>query len=204
MLDAMNDDLWERLDVDAATAFGSGVDGGPLLRPLTREDIPALARLTRANRSFLAATSPLRSDEHFTDAGQERAVLASLAAAEQGTMFPMVIVDGAGSMVGTLNFNSIIRGAFQSASIGYWVSQERNGEGIASAAVAAAKRVASGPLGLHRIQAETLVDNHASQRVLLKNGFVQYGLAADYLKIAGRWQDNVLFQVTFPDPEDGR
>jgi ribosomal-protein-alanine N-acetyltransferase len=55
----------------------------------------------------------------------------------------MVIVDGAGSLVGTLNFNSIIRGAFQSASIGYWVCRNRNGEGFASAAVAAATRTAT-------------------------------------------------------------
>jgi [ribosomal protein S5]-alanine N-acetyltransferase len=174
---------------------------GSLLRPLEAKDIPALAELTRANREFLAPTSPLRPEEYFTDAGQERAALESLKAAENGTALPMVIVDGVGSLVGTLNFNSIIRGAFQSASIGYWVCQDRNGEGFASAAVAAAKRTARERLGLHRLQAETLVDNEASQRVLIKNGFIQYGHAPDYLKIAGRWQENRLFQVTFPDVE---
>ena len=125
----------------------------------------------------------------------------SLEAAESGTAFPMVIIDRSGALVGTINLNSIIRGAFQSASIGYWVSQERNGEGIASAAVAAAKRVAFEELGLHRIQGETLVGNHASQRVLLKNGFVKYGVAPDYLRIAGRWQEHVLFQVVAPEAE---
>jgi ribosomal-protein-alanine N-acetyltransferase len=116
-------------------------------------------------------------------------------------MYPMVIEDVAGSLVGTLNLNSIIRGAFQSASIGYWVARDRNGEGIATAAVAEAKRVAFSELGLHRIQGETLVDNQASQRVLLKNGFRQYGVAPDYLKIAGRWQTHVLFQVVTSDPD---
>jgi ribosomal-protein-alanine N-acetyltransferase len=172
-----------------------------LLRPLERNDIPALAELTRANREFLAPTSPLRPEEHFTDEGQERAALQGLQAAENGTALPMVIADGAGNLVGTLNINSIIRGAFQSASIGYWVSQDRNGEGFASAAVAAAKRIASDQLGLHRLQAETLIANEASQRVLIKNGFIQYGQAPEYLQIAGRWQENRLFQVTFPDAE---
>jgi ribosomal-protein-alanine N-acetyltransferase len=170
----------------------------PLLSQLEREDVPALARLTRANREFLAPTSPLRPEEYFTDEGQEHAVLESLQAARNGTALPMVIVDAAGNLVGTLNFNSIIRGAFQSASIGYWVSQDRSGEGFASAAVAAAKQIASDQLGLHRLQAETLVGNEASQRVLIKNGFIQYGQAPEYLKIAGRWQENRLFQVTFP------
>jgi [ribosomal protein S5]-alanine N-acetyltransferase len=171
------------------------------VRPLERKDIAALAELTRANREFLAPTSPLRPEEYFTDEGQERAALAGLQSAENGTALPMVIVDGTGTLVGTLNINSIIRGAFQSASIGYWVSQDCNGEGFASAAVAAAKRIASDQLGLHRLQAETLIDNEASQRVLIKNGFVQYGQAPEYLKIAGQWQEYRLFQVTFPDAE---
>lgn len=171
-----------------------------LVRPLERDDIPALARLTRANRKFLAPTSPLRPEEHFTDEGQERAALESLRAAENGTALPLVIVDGAGDLVGTLNINSIIRGAFQSASIGYWVAQDRNGQGFASAAVAAARQIASERLGLHRLQAETLVDNQASQRVLTRNGFVRFGQAPDYLKIAGRWQEHVLFQVILPGP----
>jgi ribosomal-protein-alanine N-acetyltransferase len=170
-----------------------------VVRPLERKDVPALAELTRANREFLAPTSPLRPEEHFTDEGQERAALERLQAAENGTALPLVIVDRVGDLVGTLNINSIIRGAFQSASIGYWVSKDRNGQGVASAAVAAAKRIAADRLGLHRLQAETLVDNEVSQRVLLKNGFIQYGHAAEYLKIAGRWQDHLLFQVTFPD-----
>lgn len=84
---------------------------GPPLRPLEAKDIPALAGLTRANREFLAPTSPLRPEQYFTDEGQERAALESLQAAENGTALPMVIVDAAGSLVGTLNFNSIIRGA---------------------------------------------------------------------------------------------
>lgn len=173
-------------------------DDGPRLRPLEAGDAPALAELLRANRRFLSGSGPLRTDEYFTDEGQERSVANSLDGAANGTSFPMVIVDASDVVVGTLNLNSIIRGAFQSASIGYWVSQERNGEGIATAAVAAAKRVAFDDLVLHRIQAETLVDNAASQRVLLKNGFVQYGVAPDYLKIAGRWQEHALFQLVDP------
>jgi ribosomal-protein-alanine N-acetyltransferase len=177
----------------------SGEADEVLLRPLRRDDIASLATLVRANRSFLASSGPLRTDEYLTDEGQERAALASLDAARNGTAHPMVIVDGDDFLLGTLYLNSIIRGAFQSASIGYWVSQPHNDKGIATAAVAAAKRVAFDELGLHRIQAETLADNLASQRVLVKNGFVQYGIAPDYLKIAGRWQEHVLFQVVATD-----
>jgi ribosomal-protein-alanine N-acetyltransferase len=59
-------------------------------------------------------------------------------------------------------------------------------------------RLAFEELRLHRVEAGTLVHDTASQRVLGRNGFVRYGLAPQYLHIAGRWQDHVLFQVLSP------
>jgi ribosomal-protein-alanine N-acetyltransferase len=49
-------------------------------------------------------------------------------------------------------------------------------------------------LELHRIEAGTLLDNVASQRVLERNGFVRFGVAPGYLNIAGRWQDHAMYQ----------
>lgn len=164
-----------------------------VLRPLTLSDVPALPRVLQENRHALADSGPLRSDEHFTQASQEEAVSA-LVAAEACHALLIVSTDD-GEILGSLNFNSIIRGAFQSASIGYWVASQVQGQGVATWAVAEAKRIAFEELDLHRLQGETLVHNHASRRVLTKNGFVLYGLAPDYLKIAGRWQEHALYQV---------
>jgi [ribosomal protein S5]-alanine N-acetyltransferase len=69
----------------------------------------------------------------------------------------------------------------------------------AAAALQAIKATAFGELGLHRIQAETLLHNVPSQRVLEQNGFTRIGLAPTYLKIAGRWQDCILYQVVNHD-----
>ena len=80
---------------------------------------------------------------------------------------------------------------FCSADLGYWVSQEYNGRGVATAAVAAVVRRAFDELGLHRVQAGTLVHNLGSQQVLLRNDFTRIGLAPAYLRIAGRWQDHL-------------
>jgi ribosomal-protein-alanine N-acetyltransferase len=70
---------------------------------------------------------------------------------------------------------------------------------VASAAVARLARLAFGELGLHRIEAGTLVHNLGSQRVLQRNGFQRYGLAPRFLKIAGQWRDHVLFQLLADD-----
>ena len=94
-----------------------------------------------------------------------------------------------------ISLNGITRGAFQSASVGYWVSQSSNGRGLASAAVAEVVGLAFRGLGLHRLQAETLLHNAPSQRVLIRNGFRPFAVAPSYLKIAGEWQDHVLFHL---------
>ena len=67
---------------------------------------------------------------------------------------------------------------------------------LATGAVGAVVEHAFGPLGLHRVEAGTLVDNVASQRVLEKNGFERIGLARNYLHIGGAWRDHLLFQRT--------
>jgi ribosomal-protein-alanine N-acetyltransferase len=64
--------------------------------------------------------------------------------------------------------------------------------------VGEACRWAFGPAGLHRLEAGTLTDNIASQRVLERNGFERIGLAPRYLHIAGRWRDHILFQRIAP------
>jgi ribosomal-protein-alanine N-acetyltransferase len=82
--------------------------------------------------------------------------------------------------------------------MGYWVGASHNGRGYATAAVREIVRVAFEELGLHRVQAETLLHNVRSQRVLEHNGFVRFGMAPAYLKIAGRWQDHAMYQVIAP------
>jgi ribosomal-protein-alanine N-acetyltransferase len=110
-----------------------------------------------------------------------------------------VFLGDAGAVVVRITLNGIIRGCFQSCSMGYWVSAAANGRGLATAAVGELVRLAFDELGLHRVQAETLPHNIRSQRVLARHGFVRYGLAPAYLKIAGRWQDHVMFQKLHPE-----
>ncbi|WP_083508857.1 GNAT family N-acetyltransferase [Arthrobacter alpinus] len=163
-------------------------------RLLESSDVQELTALFASNREFLRPWDPVRGDEFFTVAKQGELVRAALDAYEGGTMVPLAILNSDGDLAGRLNISGIVHGAFQSAVLGYWVSETENGAGLASAAVAEAIEYAGQQLGLHRIQAETLLDNVRSQKVLEKNGFIRYGLAPEYLNIAGRWQDHILFQ----------
>ncbi len=146
------------------------------------------------NRAFLAPGDPIRDDVYFTVSGQRAEVEAALARHERGKALPLVILDVDGVIAGRLTLSGIVRGPFQSCSVGYWLAEDQTRKGLATEAVQAAISLAFSDLALHRVQAETLLANVASQRVLAKAGFEQYGLAPSYLKIAGAWQDHLMFQ----------
>ena len=102
----------------------------------------------------------------------------------------------ADALAGTITLSNLVGDPFRSATVGYWVDDARRGRGLATRALAAIAEVAFGALELHRLEAATLVENAASQRVLEKNRFLRIGLAPHYLQIAGVWRDHVLFQRT--------
>lgn len=168
-------------------------------RLISVEDAAAFGRLLMVNRDYLAPWSPVMNEAQFTEEGQAEVLVRDLARHKEGSMLPLAILDAGGTVCGRINLTNIVRGAFQSASVGYWVSQSHAGRGLASAAVADVIRIAFTELGLHRLEAGTLLHNTPSQRVLARNGFRPFAVAERYLKIAGTWQDHILFQLLNED-----
>jgi len=162
------------------------------------DDATALADIVHSNREALAPFEPERTERFFTEAGQRDVLETALREHEQGVTVPQVILMD-GVVVGRITLNGITRGPLLSAGLGYWVAPAFHGRGIATAAVRQMRRVAFEDLGLHRLQAGTLLHNVGSQKVLERNGFVRFGIAQRYLKIAGDWQDHVLYQLIAPN-----
>ncbi|RNE63627.1 GNAT family N-acetyltransferase [Cryobacterium tepidiphilum] len=169
-----------------------------LLRELRLSDASALAAAYVRNRHYLSPWEPVRLEEFYTEAWQATDTAKRLGAREAGEGYPLGLFAG-DDLVGRFNLAGIVRGPFQSAGLGYWVDNAYAGRGLASATVQAIVETAREELGLHRIEASTLLHNVGSQRVLLKAGFQQIGMAPRYLKIAGKWQDHNLYQVVLHD-----
>ncbi len=163
-------------------------------RLIAVSDAAALAELVVRNREFLAPWEPIRPESYFTVDGQRGLLEEALESSRARVMVPHVVLEH-GAIVGRVNVNNIVRGPFQSGSLGYWVSADRTGRGVATAAVRAMVHVAFRDIGLHRLEAGTLLHNIASQRVLERNGFVRFGTARSYLNIDGRWQDHAMYQL---------
>jgi [ribosomal protein S5]-alanine N-acetyltransferase len=165
-------------------------DDAVVIRRLTAYDAEELARLLVANRDAHAPFQPARPEGFFSvETQRER-----LATTEQ---LYGILDDGV--LAGVIELSNLARGPFESANLGYWVDEARCGRGLATRAVAAIVGLAFAELGLHRLEAATLVDNVASQRVLQKNRFQRIGLAPRYLQFAGEWRDHLLFQRTVED-----
>ncbi|MEW1903129.1 MULTISPECIES: GNAT family protein [unclassified Streptomyces] len=167
---------------------------GPRVRPAAPDDAPALARAVTRNRAYMKPWEPYRAERYYTVEGQAERL------ADGGVRWFAVEEDGDGyEIVGVATLSGIVLGPLRSASLGYWIDPHRAGRGLATALVAEACRAAREELGLHRIEAGTLLDNHASQRVLAKGGFTRIGTAPGFLHIDGEWRDHHLFQRLLHD-----
>ena len=100
------------------------------------------------------------------------------------------------AILGMLNFNEIVRGAFQNAYLGYWIGAPHARQGYMREAMRVGLAWAFGPLGLHRVEANIQPGNEASIALVRSVGFVQEGFSERYLKIGGAWRDHERWAIT--------
>ena len=171
---------------------------GYSIRPLSLDHAPALAAAYDRNLEHLGRWDPARPPTFFTAEGQLRDVERQLEQREGGLVAPYVVVAPDGDLAGTLSIQHIVRGHLQGGTVGYWVDRRHLRRGLATAAVEHLEGEGL-TLGLHRLEAGTMVDNAASQRVLEARGFERIGLARQLLFLNGAWRDHVLFQKLLHD-----
>lgn len=99
-------------------------------------------------------------------------------------------------IIGTVNFNNIVRGAFQATHLGYSLDESSQGRSYMFEALSAAIATVFAGLGLHRVMANYQPTNERSGRLLRRLGFAVEGYARDYLYIDGAWRDHVLTSVS--------
>lgn len=103
------------------------------------------------------------------------------------------------ALIGGLTLSNVRRGVTQSASLGYWVGEPHARQGHMHDAITALVPWAFDVRGLHRLEAACLVHNVASAGLLRKCGFSEEGIAREYHRINGRWQDHRLYAMLETD-----
>lgn len=101
-------------------------------------------------------------------------------------------------LVGVFNITNIVRGAFQSAYLGYYVFTGHERQGLMRKGLGAVVRSAFQSLKLHRLEANIQPTNVASIALVKACGFLQEGYSPRYLKINGRWRDHERWAIIAP------
>lgn len=152
----------------------------PELQMLCVNHGPAVLAFELENRAYFAESISDRGDA-FYDTLAER-LGSMLAEQATGASAFYVYTDEAGAILGRFNLYGIKDGI---ATLGYRVAQHAAGHGVATAAALTLCGLAATQYGLRALMAATSHDNVASQRVLLKIGFVPIG-PADPADIGGK------------------
>ena len=178
-------------------------DGSVLLRPYRRSDAREWAEVRIANQAWL---SPWESSPPgpWAEMNSARAYLYVYRdmkrAARRGDSMPFAVClreeDGRERLVGHINLGSIVRRAFSSAYVGYWVDSRVAGRGVIPTALALAVDHAFGAGGLHRVEINIRPENVPSRRVVEKLGFREEAYHPRYMHIDGAWRDHLGYAMT--------
>ncbi len=101
-----------------------------------------------------------------------------------------------GRIIGQIGVSGIVRGAFQSCFVGYWIGQPFARHGYTTEALRLALRFAFRTLKLHRVEANIVPRNRASKALVKKLGLRYEGTSRRYLRIAGKWADHEHWAIT--------
>jgi len=108
-----------------------------------------------------------------------------------------------GALVGMINLNNIVRGVFLCGSLGYWVGVPFARQGVMTEALRLMLRHAFATLGLHRVEANLMARNVASQALVRRAGFRCEGVSLHMLKIGGVWEDHERWALLADEWRDG-
>lgn len=164
------------------------------LKILTPEDAEAMLDYYIRNKDFLKAFEPCREKSFYTLEVQRRILIESYSQYLNGTDLAFGIYKD-NMLIGKIKLSNIIMGVLKSCNIGYSLDKDYEDRGYMKEAVRLVIQYAFNEMGLHRIEASTLLDNVKSQRVLLANGFKELGINKDYLLINGAWRDHKTFYI---------
>jgi ribosomal-protein-alanine N-acetyltransferase len=81
------------------------------------------------------------------------------------------------------------------AEIGYCLRRENWGKGLGTLVATTLIEFGFKELGLHRIEAKSDTENHASYRIMEKNNMQREGILREEKNIRGEWRDSYIYSI---------
>jgi [ribosomal protein S5]-alanine N-acetyltransferase len=177
--------LAEQIPEPLATRPGSRVE----LRDLVPADRDAFLEMVRESRELHRPwTYPPERADQFDD-------LFARSRREDFVCLLACRIHG-GEIAGVFTISQIVRGAFQSAYLGYYARASLARRGLMREAMEQLLDHAFGPLALHRLEANIQPGNLPSIALARGAGFRLEGFSPRYLLIGGQWRDHERYAIT--------
>lgn len=178
-----------------------------MLRPLAATDFEAWSEVRLRNGEWLTKWEPMPLITSPDPAKSRDAFTHRCAARDRerqsGNAYCMgLFVNNV--FAGEVNLNSVMRGAMQSGTIGYWIDEAKAGNSYVSEAVLVLMKFAFEELRLHRMEVCIVPRNANSRRVVEKLQLREEGIAERFLEINGIWEDHVRYGFTIEEWQDRR
>jgi ribosomal-protein-alanine N-acetyltransferase len=175
-----------------------------LRRPVQRDASPFLTAVESSKRLHGLWVQPPSTPSRFASYVRRFSGPRSRDSRHATHVGLLVCRRGDNAPVGVFNFSEIVRGAFQSAYLGYYGFAEHGGQGYMSEGLALVLRVGFGTLRLHRIEVNVQPANTPSISLVRRGGFTREGYSRRYVKIAGRWRDHERWALLAEEWRIGR
>lgn len=168
----------------------------PLLQlvPPSLDIADELLRFEIDNRAFFEARINSRPAAYYSPDGVRAAIALAEREAAEDKGYQFLVRAEAGELVGRVNLVGVKRSHFQMCELGYRMAESACGRGYASEAVRLVLARAFGELGLKRVEAVARVGNEGSVKVLLRNGFREFGRSLRSFELGGVWHDRLHFE----------
>lgn len=166
------------------------------LRLLEHRDAAELHALIEANCPYLARWLPWAAAQ--TPADTEEFVVRTRAQLAANDGFQVAVV-AAGEIAGVVGFHGVDWDN-RRTSIGYWLSEDRQGRGTMTAAVQLLTEHALGVWGLERVEIRAAVENRRSRAVPERLGFREEATFRRAERVGDRQLDCVVYSMISTDP----
>lgn len=174
-------------------------NGAVYLRAPERGDWEAWATLRARSRQFLEPWEPSWPADALSRLSFRSRITRYAEDWRNDQAYNFFIFSRNDELVGGIGLSNVRRGVSETASLGYWIGEPFARQGLMTAALPPVLAFSFDRLRLHRVEAACLPTNIPSRALLTRTGFQQEGYARQFLCIAGKWQDHLLFAILRED-----
>ena len=168
-----------------------------VLRTLVVADAQLLLDYYLNNKTHFELWSPLPDKDFYTIEFQKEKLQfdEGIMKANKALKLWIFKKDNDKKIIGDISYTNIIRGPFQSCSLGYKTDVNFLRQGVMYECLSETFKYIFINLKLHRIEANIITSNLPSINLIKKLGFIEEGYAREYLNMNGQWHDHIRFSL---------